>query len=84
MKKEEKKPANGGRDRQLNKNPMGYIHGTVRSAQVISVIRTESRTGAGTEDNPNRIVTQYWSTDGELLAVHDPLIREEKKDGEIL
>lgn len=57
----------GGRDRQLNKNPMGYIHGTVRSAQVISVIRTESRTGAGTEENPNRIVTQYWSTDGELL-----------------
>lgn len=84
MKKEEKKPANGGRDRQLNKNPMGYIHGTVRSAQVISVIRTESRTGAGTEENPNRIVTQYWSTDGELLAVHDPLIQEEKKDGEIL
>lgn len=68
----------------MNKNPMGYIHGTVRSAQVISVIRTESRTGAGTEENPNRIVTQYWSTDGELLAVYDPLIREEKKDGEIL
>lgn len=61
---------------QMNKNPMGYIHGTVRSAQVISVIRTESRTGAGTEENPNRIVTQYWSTDGELLAVHDPLIQD--------
>ena len=55
---------------------MGPIHSSVYSAQVISVILTESVTGAGTEDNPNRIVAQYWSTDGELLAVHDPFIQD--------
>ncbi len=55
---------------------MGYIHSAVHSAQVISVIRTESKAGAGTEEDPNRIVTQYWSTDGKLLAVHDPFIQD--------
>ena len=47
----------------------------IRSAQVIQVIRTESKAGAGTEDDPNRIVIQYWSTDGSLLAIHDPFIQ---------
>ena len=48
----------------------------IRSAQVIQVIRTESKAGAGTEDDPNRIVIQYWSTDGSLLAIHDPFIQD--------
>lgn len=55
---------------------MNNAAGSIRSAQVIQVIRTESKAGAGTEDDPNRIVTQYWSTDGKLLAVHDPFIRD--------
>lgn len=37
-------------------------------ARVIQVIETESLEGKGTEDDPCRIITQYWSFDGTLLA----------------
>lgn len=43
------------------------------SAKVISVIVTEAIVGRGTEDDPVRSVLQYWSFQGELLAVSDPL-----------
>lgn len=43
------------------------------SAKLISVIETDLlRLGDGKED-PIRRVTQYWSTDGVLLAQSDPL-----------
>ena len=42
------------------------------SAEVIQVIRVLVRVGRGTEDNPNRIETQYWSTDGKYLATEPP------------
>ncbi len=42
------------------------------SAKVISVICTESLMGRGIEGDALRMVTQYWSLDGELLAVNDP------------
>ncbi len=45
--------------------------GTV-SAEVIQVIRVLVRVGRGTEDNPNRIETQYWSMDGKYLATEPP------------
>jgi hypothetical protein len=41
------------------------------SAQLVNVIKTESLRGVGTKDDPCRIVIQYWSTDGELLAEKD-------------
>lgn len=41
------------------------------SAQVIEVIRTKSLIGAGTEEDPVRVITQYWSFDGKLLAQND-------------
>lgn len=41
-------------------------------AEVISVIKTEALVGAGEEmKDPCRLVTQYWSLDGEKLAVDD-------------
>ena len=40
-------------------------------AKVIQVIETESIRGAGTEDDPVRIVKQYWDFDGNLLAEND-------------
>ena len=43
------------------------------SAKVISVIVTEAIVGFGTEGDPVRSVLQYWSLQGELLAVNDPL-----------
>ena len=43
-----------------------------RSAKLIQVIAVETVAGSGTERDPNRIVTEYWSLEGELLAVQDP------------
>lgn len=43
------------------------------SAEVIQVIKTTAARGRGTESDPCRIVTQYWSLVGELLAEHDPV-----------
>lgn len=43
------------------------------SAKVIQVIVTESIKGYGIEEDPLRVVKQYWSFGGELLAVNDPL-----------
>lgn len=54
---------------------MKRTQSSVRSAQVISVIQTKSVEGIGTEDDPNRIVTQYWDADGTLLVVNDPFIQ---------
>lgn len=39
------------------------------SAKVIQVIVTETLVGRGTEDDPCETKKQYWSMDGELLAV---------------
>lgn len=50
-----------------NKNSTARPDGT-RSAEVIQVIVTKALEGAGTEDDPCRIQTRYWSLDGELLA----------------
>lgn len=53
---------------------MGNQKGTARprgtdSAKVIQVIVTESLEGLGTENDPCVIKKQFWSLDGELLAV---------------
>lgn len=42
------------------------------SAQVIEVIEVKTTAGKGTETDPYRIITEYWSKDGQLLAVSDP------------
>lgn len=41
------------------------------SAKVIQVIETKATKGAGTEKDPVKIVTQYWSLEGKLLADND-------------
>ena len=46
----------------------------MNSAKVIQVIESHVKRGNGTEDNPFRIITLYWSLGGELLAVYDPYI----------
>lgn len=45
-----------------------------RSAEVINVIAVRTVIGTGTEADPNRVITEYWSLKGELLAVNDPEI----------
>lgn len=44
---------------------------TPRRAELIEVIHTEATRGDGTEENPVRIVHQYWSKNGDLLAEKD-------------
>lgn len=42
-------------------------------ASVIQVIQTNIlRRGKGVENDPIRVITQYWSLDGRLLAEVDP------------
>lgn len=41
-------------------------------ARVIQVIQVDSHRGVGTIENPHRIVRQFWSFDGVLLAENDP------------
>lgn len=42
-------------------------------ARLIKVIVTESLLGDGTENNPVRIIYQYWDFKGNLLAKRDTL-----------
>lgn len=44
------------------------------SAKVIQVIEVKIFRGKGTEQDMHRIVTQYWSLEGELLAEFDPVL----------
>lgn len=52
----------------------GAAIGVNKSARLIEVIAVQACTGEGTEQNPNRIITEYWSKEGTLLAVNDPHI----------
>lgn len=49
------------------------------AARVITVIETQSLRGNGTKEDNCRVVTQYWDFDGNLLAEHDPCIKEKKE-----
>lgn len=44
---------------------------TPESVNILPVIETKCTRGAGTSANPVRLVTQYWSLDGKLLAEKD-------------
>lgn len=48
------------------------------SAELITVIKTESLRGEGTEKDPCRTVVQYWTLKGKLLAEKDDW-KEEKE-----
>ena len=41
-------------------------------AKLVEVIEVRVAVGQGTEKDPNRITTEYWSKEGKLLAVADP------------
>lgn len=48
--------------------------GGCESARILFVIETKTARGSGaTPEDPVRIVTEYWSLDGEKLAEHDPI-----------
>ena len=51
-----------------NRNEVRAINNSIKSVQIIPVIETKSTRGNGTSADPIRIVTQYWTTDGKLIA----------------
>ncbi len=39
----------------------------------VTLIETKlTRRGEGTQDSPVRVITQYWSQEGDLVIEHDP------------
>lgn len=44
----------------------------VFSVQVTEVIKVKVSSGAGTPEDPARLVAQYWSKKGRLMFVEDP------------
>ena len=44
---------------------------TPRKVELLEVIHTEAVRGKGTNENPVRVVHQYWDKDGNLLAEKD-------------
>lgn len=52
-----------------------HERGVPDNVKVIQVIEVVSIRGSGTQDDPVRKMTQYWSLDGKLLAVRDDLPR---------
>jgi len=50
-----------------------YLPETMDSARVVQLIETTIlRRGEGLESDPVRIVTQYWTFDGQMVAEDDP------------
>lgn len=47
-----------------------------RSVKLIEVIEVKTCIGKGTAVDPNRIITEYWSKAGSLLAVNYPEITD--------
>ena len=47
------------------------------SARVVRVIRTVALKGAGTDDDPCRLVAQYWSLSGRFICEEDASICRE-------
>ena len=43
-----------------------------QSAVVVQLIKTTSTRGLGTDANPVRIITQYWTLEGDFLFEFDP------------
>ena len=51
----------------------------MKSVEVIEVVATTlMRRGAGVKDDPVRIITQYWSKGGRLLAEVDPMLDRDR------
>ena len=46
-------------------------------AEVMKIIRTTSLLGLGTEEDPARLIYQYWDFKGNLLASHNTLKNNE-------
>lgn len=55
-------------EKKLNKN------GSLLKVEALEVIHISVKSGDGSDNDPVRVVEQYWSRSGELLAERDPII----------
>ena len=52
-------------------------------AKIVELILTDVQRGAGTKNDPIRLVCQLWSKTGDLVAEVDPMMRDRLvKEGE--
>lgn len=49
----------------------------VRNVRAIEVLEVTSYEGEGTNESPGRLINQYYSKSGELLAVRDEWLEQE-------
>ena len=54
------------------------------TAQVIKVIKTTALVGGGEENDLCRIVEQYWTLSGSLIATVDPYLNKKNEQQELL
>lgn len=61
---------------------MKPLHGCrCKRAEQVTLIKTVTLVGSGTEEDLFRDVEQYWTLDGKLVATVDP-VEEEKREEE--
>lgn len=45
----------------------------VQHAEAVTIIRVTETIGDGSKENPSRIRTTYWTYEGEMIAMIDPI-----------
>lgn len=55
----------------MNEKKLLLSDANVNCVEIVEVIRVEFARGAGTEGDPVRTVTQYWSKENQLLVEFD-------------
>lgn len=50
------------------------LHKGSQSAELMEVIRVKTSVGKGTDEDPCRIISEFWSKEGKLLATNDPML----------
>lgn len=53
-------------------NSQSNDRGDVKNAKLVTLVQVQHKRGTGTSENPERIVTGYWTLDGMKVAEHDP------------
>lgn len=68
----------------MEKTEINVKHKTnVWSVGIIQVIKVQSRLGDGTEEDPVRMITEYYDLKGNLLARQDALQKESKQNADL-
>ena len=47
---------------------------SILGVQTVEVVRVKVSSGAGTPEDPVRLVVQYWNKNGKLIGQEDPYV----------